>query len=285
MCGIVAITSSNSSMYPIGKVLTAINHRGPDDQGVFVSDKGDCQLGHVRLSIIDVSSAGHQPMTDSSGRFVISYNGEIYNYLELKELLNKAHGQIKWTSTSDTEVILEGFAREGVKFLSKLNGIFALTIYDIRDRLLYVLRDPLGIKPLFFTDQNLSLIFCSELKGLLAIPSLNRTLRQQSLADQLAFMYVPEPYTLFNEFKKVKPGILTTYFKGKKVSSINLFGHLNEPISFSNSNEMIDCFYSAFSSAIKRQLISDVPISLMLSGGLDSSAVAYEALNSGANIQ
>ena len=285
MCGIIAITTSKAIPDFIERGLAAINHRGPDDQGIFVSDDGNCHLGHVRLSIIDISSAGHQPMTDSSGRFVISYNGEVYNYLELKKSLEKNHGPINWKSTSDTEVILEGFLRQGVKFLSRLNGIFALAIYDIHDKIVHVLRDPLGIKPLFVTEQKSGVFFCSELKGLLAIPDLHRTLRHQSLADQLAFMYVPEPYTRYKEFKKVQPGVCNTYFEGKKVSSVKLFGHLDEHISFSNTNDMVDCFYSAFSSAVKRQLMSDVPVSLMLSGGLDSSAIAYEVLNSGASIR
>lgn len=224
-------------------------------------------------------------MADASNRFVISFNGEIYNYRDLKRELEHAHGAIRWKSNSDTEVILEGVAREGLSFLSGLNGIFALAIYDTVKRHLHVLRDPIGIKPLFVTEQNGSVFFCSEVKGLLAMPALRRTIRQQSLAEQLAFMYVPEPHTMFQEFQKVEPGVCITYFEGENISSVKLFDRLHVPIAFSSEHEIIERFSEAFSSAVNRQLISDVPVALMLSGGLDSSAVAYEMVHGGANVR
>jgi asparagine synthase (glutamine-hydrolysing) len=285
MCGIVAISSPVGGSFPLEKPFRAIAHRGPDDQGIFVSETGDCHLGHVRLSIIDLSQAGHQPMSDCSGRYIISYNGEVYNFQELRRALERVHGQMQWRSTSDTEVIIEGFAREGVSFLSKLNGIFALAVYDKQDGLLHVLRDPLGIKPLFFTEQNGTVFFCSELKGLLALPGMNRTLRFQSLADELAFMYIPEPHTRFKEIEKMEPGICLSYREGRRIASVNLFEHLQDPISFSSDKEMIVAFYGAFCSAVKRQLVSDVPVSLMLSGGVDSSAVAHEVKEAGADVR
>lgn len=265
--------------------LHAIRHRGPDGSGTFVSDKGDCHLGHVRLSIIDLSSAGHQPMEDASGRYVITFNGEVYNYRDLKDSLTKLDPSINWKSTSDTEVILEGCARQGILFLEKLNGIFALAIFDKQERTLHVLRDPLGIKPMFITEQNAAAYICSELKGLLAIPGLKQTLRLQSLGDQLSFMYVPEPFTLFEEFRKVEPGVCITYRDGKQIASRRLFGYLDDPISFASEQEMVEGFYATFSAAVRRQLIADVPVSLMLSGGLDSSAVAIEAVRGGATVR
>jgi asparagine synthase (glutamine-hydrolysing) len=130
MCGILAISSSKNGQFDLNPAIQAIHHRGPDDDGVFHSSEGDAHLGQVRLSIIDLSAAGHQPMQDASGRYVMTYNGEVYNFLELKTYLESTYGSIAWKSSSDTEVILEGFAREGYSFLSKLNGIFALAIYD-----------------------------------------------------------------------------------------------------------------------------------------------------------
>lgn len=285
MCGIIAISSSENQRFPIERSVEAINHRGPDDKGIFISEHNDSQLGHVRLSIIDLSSAGHQPMYDSTGRYVIVFNGEIYNYRMLKQDLESKYGSIPWKSTSDTEVILEGFSKEGYKFFSKLNGIFAFTLYDKAEKTLHVLRDPVGIKPLYYTDQQGSIFFCSELKGLLCFSHLKRTLRKQSLADQLTFMYVPEPYTMYEEFFRVNPGAYYVYREGKKIYQKELFSHLNDPISFSGENDVIDRLRETFSSAVKRQLIADVPVSLFLSGGLDSSAVAYEAVNSGGNIR
>jgi asparagine synthase (glutamine-hydrolysing) len=285
MCGIIAINTPGRKEIPIEQALNAIKHRGPDDMGFYFSDSYDAQLGHVRLSILDVTSAGHQPMEDSSGRYIISYNGEIYNFGKLKSELSLTYGPINWKSNSDTEVILEGFARDGFKFLGKLNGIFALAIYDKVERNLHVLRDPIGIKPLYFTQQYDGVYFCSELKGLLAIPGLKMTLRHQSLADQLAFMYVPEPYTMYEEFYKLESGLYCVYKDGKLISQEKLFNSLYSKISFTSESEMIDVFRETFSESVKRQLISDVPIALFLSGGLDSSSIAYEAIKGGANIK
>jgi Asparagine synthase (glutamine-hydrolyzing) len=257
----------------------------PDDSGTLFSDQHDCHFGHLRLSIIDLSPAGHQPMSDSSNRYYITFNGEIYNYLDLIKYLEKLYGRIKWKSASDTEVLIEGFAREGIPFLDKLNGIFSLSIYDTEKRNMYVLRDPLGIKPLFIYKNNSSVLFCSELKGLLSLPDLKKNIRIQSLADQLAFMYVPEPHTMYKEIQKVDPGVCFTYHMGNLVNSTSLFSRLNKPISFSSEAEILESFYNNFSSAVRKQLISDVPVSVMLSGGLDSSAVVYEIINAGAKVQ
>jgi asparagine synthase (glutamine-hydrolysing) len=285
MCGIIAISVSDNRPYSLNQSLQAISHRGPDDQGDYYSEGNDAQLGHVRLSIIDLSPAGHQPMFDSSRRYVIVFNGEIYNYLTLKKELEAKHGVISWKSSSDTEVILEGFVREGQSFFSKLNGIFAFSLYDTHEKEMYILRDPIGIKPLYITEQNGSVFFCSEIKGLLCFSELNRTIRRASLADQLAFMYVPEPYTNYNEFFRLKPGICYVYKQGRKIRESALFTHLNEPISFTSEMAMIEMLRETFSDSVKRQLIADVPVSLFLSGGLDSSAVAFEAVQAGGNIR
>ena len=285
MCGIFLASSSSDCSFPVSDILQTIRHRGPDDAGVFVSADQSCHLGHVRLSVLDLSQSGHQPMGDVSARFIISYNGEIYNYEELKTYIENKYSDVSWKSSTDTEVIVEGFAREGVDFLSRLNGIFALGIFDRLEKSLHVLRDPLGIKPLFFTEQNGSVVFCSELKGLLAVPGMRRTLRVQSLADQVAFMYVPEPHTLYDEFEKFEPGVCRSYVAGRQASSVRVFDHLDSPIAFSSEEDILTTFSEAFSKAVDRQLVADVPMSLMLSGGLDSSAVASEAVRCGGNIK
>jgi len=285
MCGIIAISSSENKRFPLELSVKAISHRGPDDNGTYYSEGNDAQLGHVRLSIIDLSPAGHQPMYDANRRFAIVYNGEIYNYPELKKELESKYGSISWKSTSDTEVILEGFVREGESFFSRLNGIFAFSLYDSHKKEMYVLRDPIGIKPLYVTEQLGGVFFCSELKGLLCFRELKRTLRIASLSDQLAFMYVPEPHTNYNEFHRLKPGICYVYKMGRKVRETSLFGHLNDHIIFSSDEDIIECLRETFSDSVKRQLIADVPVSIFLSGGLDSSAVAYEAVKAGGNIK
>lgn len=285
MCGIIGITTSSEKSFDLKSQMKLIAHRGPDDMGEFYSDKNDAQIGQVRLSIIDTSSSGHQPMYDQSGRYVMVYNGEIYNYKELRKGLELKYGVIQWRSSSDSEVIIEGFARENASFFEKLNGIFAIIIYDIDEQLLHIVRDPIGIKPLYYTTQQGGVFFCSELKGLLGFDELKRTIRYQSLSDQLAFMYVPEPYTMYNEFFKVERGVHYIYRKGQKILEKKMFDQLKGQQVLLGQSEMIQSFQNTFSNAISRQLISDVPVSLFLSGGLDSSAVAYEAIHQGANIQ
>ncbi len=285
MCGIIAVNSQINTTCIIDKAVQSIKHRGPDSTGSYISEKGDCQLGHVRLSIIDLSSAGHQPMHDGSKRYIISYNGEIYNFKLLRKELEKKYGIINWKSNTDTEVIIEGFAREGKVFLNKLNGIFSLAIYDTQTSKMFVLRDPAGIKPLYFTEQNGLVIFGSEVKAFLEIPGLSITIRKQSLADVLTFMYVPEPHTMYNEIKKIEPGICYEYYHGKLVRADKLFSYLSEKIEFNSESEMIETFRENFSKAVRQQLMSDVPISLLLSGGLDSSAVAFESIKNGGNIK
>ncbi len=285
MCGLLAASSPRNSYFDLNPAIKAIHHRGPDDDGIFLSKEGDAHLGQVRLSIIDLSAAGHQPMKDASGRFVMTYNGEVYNFLELKTYLEATYGSLALKSSSDTEVILEGFAREGYSFLSKLNGIFALAIYDQEAKELHVLRDPIGIKPLYFSAQEGAVFFSSEVKGLLAFKHLKRTVRKQSLLEQLAFMYVPEPYTMYEEFVKVKPGIYHRYVEGKLVDSKPLFNHLQSPISQSSEEVLSEQLHATLEKAVRRQLIGDVPISLFLSGGLDSSSIAFEAVQAKATIQ
>lgn len=284
MCGIIATNARPGNDLSIREGLHAIKHRGPDDKGMFTSGEGDTNIGQVRLAIIDLSPAGHQPMFDNSGRYAMVYNGEVYNYNVLKTWLDQQYPGINWNSTSDSEVILEGFVREGSAFFSKLNGIFAIIIYDQLTQELHILRDPVGIKPLYITEQAGAVYFCSELKGLLSLPGLQKTLRRQSLADQLAFMYVPEPFTMYEEYRKVQRGIHYVYKYGQQQSTSAIFEHLNEPIPFSGEEDMIDRFGKVFSESVQRQLMADVPVSLFLSGGLDSSAVASEAVKGGGKV-
>lgn len=285
MCGIIAISAPDARDYDLALPLERIAHRGPDDRGSYVSEAGDAVLGQNRLSIIDLSQAGHQPMWDQRRRYVMSYNGETYNFPDLRRGLEERHGPVNWSGSSDTEVVIEGFAREGIDFLSRLNGIFALAIYDTTERVMHVLRDPLGIKPLFATRQHGGMFFCSELKGLLALPKLERTLRRESLAEQLAFMYVPEPHSLFHQFTKVEPGVCFTFRAGELIAERRLFGWLDDAPAMRSEKEAIAALQDGFAAAVQRQMVADVPVSLFLSGGLDSSAVADQAMRAGANIR
>lgn len=286
MCGLVAVTCPAGTGIDLRGPLAAIRHRGPDDEGIYASPERDCHLGHVRLSIVELSAAGHQPMADASGRFVMVYNGEIYNTEELRAYVETRSGRrIEWRGTSDTEVIVEGFACEGIDFLDRLNGMYALAIYDLAERVLHVLRDPLGIKPLVMTCQSGGVYFASELKGLLAIPGLARTLRLGALAEQIEFMYVPEPATPFQEFEKVAPGVCMSFRAGRLVASRRLCRQLLPVDTYRQEGEAVAALREALIGAVRRQLVADVPVSLFLSGGLDSSAVAQIALQGGATLR
>ena len=285
MCGLIAV--SRIKRWPNISVdaIDSLKHRGPDDSGFFSSVAEDCQLGHTRLAIMDLSELGKQPMADGSGRFTIVFNGEIYNFLELKKRLDSLDDSINWRSASDTEVIVEGYAREGAAFLSALNGIFAVAIYDNLKNTLCVLRDPLGVKPLYALSQDGAVVFASEIKAIRSLVGVKTTIRKQSLADVLALMYVPEPNTMFNEIVKVKPGVFYEYRKGSCIRSTPLFDSFEKANSINNEREAVDAFGQAFTNAVKRQIAADVPVSILLSGGLDSSAVAVEARDAGGAIR
>lgn len=288
MCGIVGIISSEvgltqDKLIVLNQMAQKIKHRGPDD-GECVDLSPTVGLGHVRLSILDVSANGHQPMFSKNKNFCLVFNGEIYNFKELRIDLEKKYGVKEWRSNSDTEVIVEGYSLEGKSFIEKLNGIFSLAIYDIEKDEVFLARDSAGVKPLYVIEQNGTTYFASELKALTDI-GLSLTLRMQSIKDQLLFMYVPEPYTMFNECRKILPGEYRIYRKGtltdKGVLNMAYFHNDYAGISIEEAEKQLDLLLN---DAVNRQLISDVPVSLFLSGGVDSSLITALALKNGANI-
>lgn len=284
MCGIFAASLSKPDGYDFTHIIQKLNHRGPDDTGHFWSSERDCYLAHKRLTIIDLTTNGRQPLFDQSGNFSLVFNGEIYNYNELKIDLERSHGSINWQSETDSEVIIEGFAREGVKFLENLNGMYSLVIYDDINSLFYVVRDPIGIKPLFYASNSDGIFFSSEIKPLLEVSGIEKTLRLESFADQLAYMYVPEPFTLFENIQKLPPGNLRVYQSSNLIEQRQItYKNINKLGSFASELEAIKGIQDEFSNAVARQLRADVPVSVMLSGGLDSSAVVCTASKHGAN--
>ena len=250
MCGIIGINCNSNLKNNLDKSLIKLGHRGPDSSGFFISLGNDTLIGHTRLAILDLSANGHQPMLDTTNRFVISYNGEIYNFLDLKNYLNKKYGLIDWKTNTDTEVLLQGFAKEKEKFFSKLNGIYSFIIYDKKTKYFHVLRDPIGIKPLYYTLQNGSFYCASELSGLTCLSGLSKSLRVQSFADQIAHMYIPEPFTIYNEFFKLEPGLYQTYFNGKKIAHQKISYECNKvQLNFYSENDIIDEFRQKLNKA------------------------------------
>src|SRR2546423_11182245 len=218
MCGIAGLIDQNPDA-SIGAMLKAIEHRGRDDEGVWtsppVNDAGQrVSFGHRRLAIIDTSSAGHQPMLSRDGRFVVILNGEIYNYRELREQLSTKGHQFR--TQTDTEVLLEAWAEWGESCLDRLNGMFAFALWDDRERALYLVRDHVGIKPLYYAEcqkpdrqgGQRSFAFASEIKSILASGLIKPELDTESLHQFLTFLWTPDPNTLFQNIKTVPPGHL-----------------------------------------------------------------------------
>jgi asparagine synthase (glutamine-hydrolysing) len=255
-------------------------HRGPDGEGVhcFPSIDGSlpAALGHRRLSIIDTSERGAQPMCDASGRFWLTYNGEIYNFRGLRgELEHDGH---RFRSTSDTEVLVELFARHGAAALERLNGIFAFAVWDSLAGTLFLARDRLGVKPLYYAQRGERLYFASEIKALL--PALESPrMRHDVLADYLTFLWVPDPDTMFDGVFKLPPGHWATFADGRL--TIRSWWDMSFAPEQRSESEWSAMVGDAVSAAVTRQRVSDVPLGSFLSGGLDSSAIVAELARTG----
>jgi asparagine synthase (glutamine-hydrolysing) len=268
MCGIVGIINTDNESVKqstINEMLASIKYRGPDDEGVYINN--NVGFGHVRLSIIDLSNAGHQPMISSNGRFVIVFNGEIYNYLELK---NELKHNYEFRTATDTEVILAAFEKWGTGCLNKFNGMFAFAIYDTINKTVYLVRDRIGIKPLYYIQENNSIIFASDIPAILRILKNGPKENNKTICDYLLFNRVAHSESsFFLNIKKLQHSHMCTINNGKMHISrwYNLRENINNPIV---SNEE---FLTLFKSSINLRLRSDVPVGVALSGGLDSSAI------------
>lgn len=266
MCGINGFNFTDEES--VRTMNKTIRHRGPDDDGVFVSD--GISLGNVRLSIIDLSPAGHMPMATPDGRFTITYNGEIYNFSELRQELEAAG--IAFRSHSDTEVVLHLFAREGVACLQKLNGIFAFAIWDNQKKELTVARDRIGVKPLYYWTDSRRFIFSSEIKGLL-VHDIPRELDRESLNLYFRFLYVKGPRTMFQGVKKLPPAHFAVISSRGELSVERYWTPATHSTKVLDRVNLSNEIRALFLDAVRRQLISDRPVGVFLSGGLDSSAV------------
>ncbi|MCH7813288.1 MAG: asparagine synthase (glutamine-hydrolyzing) [Planctomycetes bacterium] len=248
----------------------AMAHRGPDDAGTWHDASAQVGLGHRRLSIIDVSSAGHQPMCSADETVWISYNGEIYNFRELRsELEDKGY---RFKSQSDTEVLVYLYQDLGERLLEKLNGIFALAIWDTRKRQLLLARDHAGIKPLYYWQEGGRLFFASEIKALLRLPDVPRQLNRQAVPDYLTFLWVPGDRTMLAAIRKIEPGHALTWRDGQ-VSIRPWFSLAYVPDESVAEEEWVQRVHDTFLRCTQRQMVSDVPLGAFLSGGLDSSSI------------
>lgn len=266
----------------IGAMLASIEHRGRDDEGVFVSasfasNKLKSCLGHRRLSIIDRSSSGHQPMFTEDLRYAIVLNGEIYNYKEIRRELESTG--VQFTTRSDTEVLLKAFREWNVGCLDKLNGMFAFAIWDETEKELTLARDRAGIKPLYYAQAGDNFIFASEIKAILASGLLNAEIDTQALDQYLTFLWTPDPYTLFKNIYKLPPAHFLKWKDGK-LAQTEWWDLSFEKIDNSrDENYWRDKTLDTLDRAVKMEMVADVPLGSFLSGGVDSSSIV--ALMSG----
>ncbi|MCX6155729.1 MAG: asparagine synthase (glutamine-hydrolyzing) [Candidatus Kapabacteria bacterium] len=275
MCGIVGIIEKGTFESQINESILksmsdVIIHRGPDSEGMWISTDHRCGLAFRRLSIVDLSSAGNQPMTSSNGRYTIVFNGEIYNHLDLrKDLENKGY---VYHSGTDTETILNGFAEYGKDFLHKMVGMWGLAIWDDKKKTLFAARDRIGIKPFYYTYKNGRFIFGSEIKSILQHPSVSKSLNLNELPNYLNFGMSSNRATMFEGIQKLPAGHRL---------EINADGDLkierywspspNLPFTKLSENEIIDEIMRLLRQSIKDRMMSDVPFGVFLSGGIDSS--------------
>lgn len=266
MCGIIG-SVTNNQRYRIG--LDALAHRGPDAKGTFYTENQSLFLGHTRLSIVDLSNAADQPFFSANGRYILTYNGELYNY---KELANKHALSLR--THSDTEVIIELYAKLGASFLSELNGMFAGAIYDTLSKELFLFRDRLGIKPLYYWMKENQFAFASELPALLELidkPEIN----SQSVSDFLHLGYVPEPNTIYEHVHKFPAGAFGLYQSNKL--SLTTYWQAQDYISgsvISNEKKVISDVEELLRESVKMRLMADVPFGTFLSGGADSGLIS-----------
>ncbi len=257
-----------------------MTHRGPDDGGVFITPDKMFGLGNRRLSIIDLSPQGHMPMSNENSTIWLTYNGEIYNFPELRsELEGFGH---EFRSHTDSEVLIHGYEQWGIELLKRLNGMFAFGVLDLRTRpaRLVLARDRFGVKPLYYWRVGNRLAFASEIKSILAIPEVSREVDVASLHRYLSFLWTPGPETLFKGIHKLPPGHYMEWFDGHL--SIQRYWNLSYEISaIKGERELAAELQDVLNRSITRQLISDVPLGVFLSGGLDSSTIAAIAAQAG----
>ena len=275
MCGFLGIIDFNQQidLPAFKKSLEKVKHRGPDSSSIW-SDSRHAALGHNRLSIIDISTNGNQPMESSNKEVIIVFNGEIYNYEELKNNLSFSN----FKSTSDTETILEGYVEQGTSFLKKLRGIYSFAIIDRRKGVEIILvRDPSGVKPLYYHLTKTRIVFGSEIKALKPLMKNNLDINQTAIKQYLNLGFVPEPNTAFQHISALSPGNYLSWSSKSNLIQKQFFKFKYDDLNSNSYGENIEKTFSLLEIAVKRNLVSDVSINLSLSGGIDSSLIYYLA--------
>ena len=289
MCGFAGfINSEGSTLEKMASIAEsmgdAIAHRGPDDSGVWVDSQAHVTFAHRRLSVLDLSKAGHQPMHSHTNRYVLAYNGEIYNHLQIRaELENHSSSKINWIGHSDTETIIQAIELIGVKdTLQRISGMFAIAVWDKKYNKLFLARDRFGEKPLYYGWVNQSFVFCSELKAIKKFPGFNNKVDREALEEYLQYCYVPAPKSIYEGIKKLLPGNLLEiqlHENRVNISQPYEYWNLGNLIKEAQSNlitdevESTNIVENALEHSVSSQMLSDVPLGAFLSGGIDSSLI------------
>jgi len=289
MCGITGYLGSNQpdrmQEQALRSMTAALRHRGPDDLGVWIDADSGVGLGHRRLSILDLSPAGHQPMRSACGRYVIAFNGEIYNFPEIRKDLERLGAAPAWRGHSDTEVLLAAVSHWGfANSLAKLTGMFAIALWDRDARTLYLARDRIGEKPLYYGWVGETFLFGSELKALRAHPEWRGVIDRSALALYVRHGYVPAPFSIFRGIHKLPPATFVTVPAGDRHARQDIAptrywcmrevaeSRGRDSIDLSDA-EAIEALAKLLQASIARQMVADVPLGAFLSGGIDSSTV------------
>lgn len=285
MCGFSGILDlSGRTNLDICKVMSdAISHRGPDDDGLWLDKQAGIALGHRRLSILDLSPEGHQPMNSVSGRYVIAYNGEVYNFKKLRSRLEKQ--SVLFRGHSDTEVVLAAIEVWGLDAaLAEFVGMFAFALWDKKEKNLHLVRDRLGIKPLYYGWVNQAFVFGSELSALVVLPGFKNQINRNALALMMRHNYIPAPYSIYEDIYKLRPGhhliiqneqtrdpVIRSFWSAKSIAEAGL----STPFS-GDDNEAIDKLDGLLRKVVGQRMVSDVPLGAFLSGGYDSTMVVAQ---------
>ena len=292
MCGFCGFISnsvlSDSTTSPqkiIKRMNDTIANRGPDDDGFWIDNESGLALGHRRLSIIDLSQAGHQPMTSHNERYVIAFNGEIYNFQDIRKEIDELNPDRVWRGHSDTEVILAAIENWGLEeTLKRLVGMFAFSVWDKQEKTLYLARDRMGEKPLYYGWQGNSFLFGSELKSLRVHPAWQGEINRNALSSYLRHNYVPAPYSIYMDIQKLIPGtflrLTEKQIRNQELPSPSIYWSIDQAVQqgFENpfdgtADQAVDELDRLLRQSIKGQMMADVPLGAFLSGGIDSSTV------------
>lgn len=287
MCGIVGVWGGvPDKRTVIQRSCANMRHRGPDSEGYWEDSAANLALGHVRLAILDLTAAGHQPMLSACERYVVVLNGEIYNHLELRDRLQAQGKAPVWRGHSDTETLVACFAAWGIEStLSRSVGMFAIALWDRHDRTLSLMRDRMGEKPLYVGVAGDSMVFASELKALVDIPGFNKDLDRRALALLVRHNYIPAPYSIYRSVQKLLPGSWVTltqrHRQQRVIPPAQVYWSAQTvadqaaalPLSFDSDAKAVDGLEEVLGTAVKGQMISDVALGAFLSGGIDSSTI------------